>query len=175
MDVIERGYASSAITDIYARFNETKKNNSEIIFNLKKSFKIIEIARSILNKEPAVLKIDSEIITVGDIHGNLESLINIFKTNGDPENTKYLFLGDYIDRGQNSCEVIILLFAYKILYPNNIFLMRGNHEFQDMTDHYGFKEECYRRVKVTLNDKVYYGGKAFYSKVTNTFKYCLSE
>lgn len=154
---------------ILSNSNISPDPNSEIDFDINLSFKIIKMVSKIFKKEPNVIKIDkkdnSDFVVVGDIHGNLESLIYIFKSKGDPSTTQYLFLGDYIDRGTNSCEVIILLYTLKCLYPDNIHLIRGNHEFKDMTERYGFKDECLNRIKSKNN------GKNFYNKILNSFKY----
>jgi serine/threonine-protein phosphatase PP1 catalytic subunit len=80
-------------------------------------------------------------IIVGDIHGQFLDLIGIFDRLGYPNETNYLFLGDYVDRGESSVEVICLLFAYKIKYPKIFFLLRGNHETEEQNSKQGFKQE----------------------------------
>ncbi len=86
----------------------------------------------ILKNEPSLLKINGPTVVVGDIHGNLESLVrcvSFFKSkyNQDPR-TKILFLGDYVDRGRNSVECLETILELKLHYPYNVFLLRGNHE-----------------------------------------------
>ncbi|KAH7815779.1 putative phosphoprotein phosphatase 1 [Monocercomonoides exilis] len=80
---------------------------------------------------------------VGDLHGNFESLMSIFLLNGLPSPTNpYLFLGDYVDRGTNGVEVFILLCAYKLLYPNYVHLLMGNHETEPLLHkNFGFYQE----------------------------------
>lgn len=114
----------------------------------------------IFDKEPVLLELNEDIYIVGDIHGKLDDLIRIFERCNYPPDTKYLFLGDYIDRGQYSVEVICLLFALKIKYPNHIYLLRGNHETQSINKFYGFFEECLSKFSQTL-----------YFAVNNSFQY----
>lgn len=86
-----------------------------------------------------MLKLTSPMVIVGDIHGQFFDLLNIFQKFGDPSHVQFLFLGDYVDRGKFCIEVLTLVLSLKINYPNNIHLLRGNHEGRTMTTFYNFK------------------------------------
>jgi len=101
----------------------------------------------LFSDEPNMLNLSSNIHIFGDIHGQYCDLIRFIDMIGLPPKVKFLFLGDYVDRGDNSIEVISLLFSLKIKYPKQVFLLRGNHECPLLNDAYGFKEECIERYK----------------------------
>ncbi|KAG4911141.1 hypothetical protein JHK87_057257 [Glycine soja] len=90
------------------------------------------------------------LIVLGDVHGQYSDLLRLFEYGGLPPEANYLFLGDYVDRGKQSLETICLLLAYKIKYPENFFLLRGNHECASINRIYGFYDECKRRFNVRL-------------------------
>lgn len=103
-------------------------------------------AREIFMSQPSLLKLQAPIKVVGDMHGQFTDLLRILKLSGVPAETNYLFLGDYVDRGKQSLETILLLFCYKIKYRENFFMLRGNHESANVTKMYGFFDECKRRT-----------------------------
>jgi protein phosphatase len=76
-----------------------------------------------------LLNVSCPVYIVGDIHGNIFDLIRVLIMAGVPPISRFLFLGDYVDRGQYSIEVIALLFSLSIRYPEHVYLLRGNHEF----------------------------------------------
>ncbi|OMJ19694.1 Serine/threonine-protein phosphatase PP-Z1 [Smittium culicis] len=112
---------------------------------------VCSAAKEIFLAQPSLLELDGPLKVVGDIHGQYTDLIRLFDKCGYPPSFNYLFLGDYVDRGKMSLETILLLLCYKIKYPNNFFLLRGNHECASVTKVYGFYDECKRRC----NNKIY--------------------
>ena len=88
------------------------------------------------------MHINDPLTVVGDIHGQYYDLMHILQLGGNPEYTKYLFLGDYVDRGYFSVEVLILLMSLKLTYPKTMFMLRGNHECRQMTMCFNFRLEC---------------------------------
>ncbi|KAL9641872.1 hypothetical protein ABK040_000252 [Willaertia magna] len=106
---------------------------------------VCEKVKEILINEANVQKIKAPVTVVGDIHGQFLDLKELFKIGGKIPDTNYLFLGDYINRGNQSVETISLLTCYKLRYPERITLLRGNHESRPITKVYGFYQECLQK------------------------------
>ena len=111
---------------------------------------LINKCKEILKQQPSFLELACPISILGDIHGQYFDLLRLFEYGGYPPSTNYLFLGDYVDRGKQSIETICLLMAYKIKYPENFFMIRGNHEAELVNRIYGFYDECRKRYNVKL-------------------------
>ncbi|XP_017124406.1 serine/threonine-protein phosphatase PP-Y [Drosophila elegans] len=111
---------------------------------------LIQQTRNAIMRQPMLLELRTPVKICGDIHGQFTDLLRIFRACGFPPKANYLFLGDYVDRGKQSLETICLLFAYKVKYPENFFLLRGNHECASINRVYGFFDEMKRRHTVRL-------------------------
>ena len=124
------------------------KRTKSVCLKISEIQLVCSTAREILLSQPSLLELSPPVKVVGDVHGQYGDLIRIFTKCGFPPLTNYLFLGDYVDRGKQSLETILLLLCYKIKYPENFFLLRGNHECANVTRVYGFYDECKRRCSI---------------------------
>jgi diadenosine tetraphosphatase ApaH/serine/threonine PP2A family protein phosphatase len=123
--------------------------------------RLIAKAKEIFADEGVVAEVPAPVTICGDTHGQLWDLIELFRVGGPSPDTNYLFLGDYVDRGYYSVEVVTLLFALKVRYPKRIHLLRGNHESRQITQVYGFYDECLRK----------YGDASVWTLFTDCFDY----
>ena len=119
------------------------------------------LLRELWALEGNVQSVDSPVTLCGDIHGQFYDLKELFKEGGEPPATNYLFLGDFVDRGNFSVETFLLLLALKVRYPDRITLIRGNHESRQITQVYGFYDECIRK----------YGSPYVWQLCTDVFDY----
>jgi len=140
------------IDDIIARLLEKRNSppGSKVDLKLHEVKFLIEKSREIFISQPVLLDLEAPLKIVGDIHGQYYDLLRLFEYGGFPPDANYLFLGDYVDRGPNGLETICLLLAYKIKYPENFFMLRGNHECSSINRIYGFYDECRSRYSLKI-------------------------
>lgn len=117
---------------------------------LEDALSIIDRCTIILKQEANLLNVQDPVIVVGDLHGQYYDLLKVFEIGGELPDTKYLFLGDYVDRGCFSCEVALYLFACKVTFPKHVFLLRGNHECRHLAEYFNFRLECERKYSIEL-------------------------
>eukprot|EP01083_Nonionella_stella_P074493 202089_1 len=115
---------------------------------------LVKRARDMFRKEPNLLRLYDPITVCGDIHGQFFDLLRLMQCGGPVESTQYLFLGDYVDRGCFSCEVVLYMFAVKLTYPKQWFMLRGNHECRHLTAFFNFKDECLYKYNERLYNEI---------------------
>ncbi|KAF4081651.1 hypothetical protein AMELA_G00163530 [Ameiurus melas] len=122
---------------------------------------LCEKAKEILSKESNVQEVRCPVTVCGDVHGQFHDLMELFKIGGKSPDTNYLFMGDYVDRGYYSVETVTLLVCLKVRYRERITILRGNHESRQITQVYGFYDECLRK----------YGNANVWKYFTDLFDY----
>jgi len=129
---------------------EDKRPSCELVI------RVLGAATKLLGAEPNLLKLSSPITCVGDIHAEWYDLKKVFELAGSVDSgSRFIFLGDYVDRGFYGVECLVSLAARKILFPNGVFLIRGNHEDSNISSTYGHKQEC----------EIYYSGDVYDASV----------
>ena len=136
------------------QLNECKHLNENQVRTL------CEKAKEILTKESNVQGVRCPVTVCGDVHGQFHDLMKLFRIGGKSSDTNYLFMGDYVDRDY-SVETVTLLVALKVHYPERITILRGNHESRQITQVYGFYDECLRK----------YGNANVWKYFTDLFDY----
>jgi len=128
--------------------------NAEGRLDMADALYLINTALALFQKEPNLLTLKDPITVCGDVHGQFFDLLRLLEAGGDPANTQYLFLGDYVDRGCFATECVFLLCAYKITYSDTFFMLRGNHECRHLTSFFNFKDECLYKYNLELYDAI---------------------
>lgn len=111
---------------------------------------LCERVRSILMEESNIQPVSSPVTICGDIHGQFWDLLELLRKGGDVPQTSYIFMGDFVDRGHYSLETVSLLLVLKAKHPDRVTLLRGNHESRQITQVYGFYDECQQKYGSAL-------------------------
>jgi|Transcript_38765 serine/threonine-protein phosphatase PP1 catalytic subunit len=140
------------VDQVISKLLEVKGNKpgKQVQLNESEIQGLILKSREVFMSQSTLLELEAPIKICGDIHGQYYDLLRLFEYGGFPPQANYLFLGDYIDRGKQSLETICLVLAFKIKYPENFFILRGNHECASINRIYGFYDECKRRYNIRI-------------------------
>lgn len=159
---VESGYSGprlESIDDVTAEWvvSLMEWQRERKVLHKKYATMIIQKATELFEPQDTLVDITidelEEITVCGDVHGQYYDLMNIFKINGNPsEENPYLFNGDFIDRGSFSVEVIMLMLAWKVCFPQHFFMSRGNHEAKQLNKMYGFEGEVKAKYDVKTYD-----------------------
>ncbi|XP_026110448.1 serine/threonine-protein phosphatase with EF-hands 2 [Carassius auratus] len=137
----------SNVTELVDAFKNKQKLHARYVLQLLgKTWTLLRLMPNISHVCTCKHK---EITICGDLHGHLEDLLLIFYKNGFPSaETPYVFNGDFVDRGKESIEILLVLFAFLLLYPHDVHLNRGNHEDHIVNLRYGFTKEVLGKYQV---------------------------
>lgn len=144
-------YDTLAVEETYNLFIHNKKlrDTDKIDINKENLLQICSSAKKCLLEDQTVLRLKPRLHIIGDLCGNYNQIWNLISTNEPTDH--FLFLGDYVNNGNHSLELITLILCMKLLAPQQVFLLRGSQETPQMTEHHGFKNDCISR----FDDEVY--------------------
>ncbi|RLN68263.1 hypothetical protein BBJ29_000846 [Phytophthora kernoviae] len=158
--VSQQGMGNIDIANMYVQGDEldeiiTLKNVEDLIDSCRNGRKIprnvvvrvVNEAMTLFRQDPTMVEFKiapaNHITIIGDLHGQLDDLLLIFRENGLPsESNPYLFNGDFVDRGDRGVEIAVIAYLLKLLYPRHVLFNRGNHEENSITQVFGFMKEC---------------------------------
>ncbi|XP_065065912.1 uncharacterized protein LOC135691854 [Rhopilema esculentum] len=138
------------VDSIIEQLLQSRESGKQVQIPETKIRQLCQHSREIFMKDKTLIEVQTPVNICGDIHGQFDDLLRHFEEVGYPGEYSFLFMGDYVDRGKRSLETICLLLAYKVKYPNRLFLLRGNHECASINRIYGFYDECKRRYNIKL-------------------------
>ena len=134
---------------------QTLPKGTHVLFSVDDILNLCTLAQQSFERDPINLSLKPPITVCGDLHGQFYDFLNYFKSHSILETKSYLFLGGYVNHGQNSLELIIYLFALKVLYPTKLFLLRGHHESRDVSKKLGFFDECINQYGAEDGEKIW--------------------
>lgn len=150
--------------------------DAELDFTAEQICELATQAQAVVERQPMVVAAESPAKIFGDIHGQYSDLMRFFDLWGAPcnpeeegglgDNYTYVFLGDYVDRGNHSLETICLLMALKVRFPDSVFLLRGNHEDRWINQSFGFYDECQARLRDSME-----AADGVFSRINQFFEY----
>jgi diadenosine tetraphosphatase ApaH/serine/threonine PP2A family protein phosphatase len=150
--VMQVSSVAKSCVDLIVRMAVRPIASLAAVFPVQNARLLVKFATGLFKTEQAVLCLSGQFTIVGDLHGSLDSILRVFSDLGWPPARRFLFLGDYVDRGDRSTEVLLLLYALKLLFPEDVFLLRGNHECRSLTSCYGFKSQIEKEYSEELYD-----------------------
>uniref|UniRef100_A0A7E4VIY3 Serine/threonine-protein phosphatase n=1 Tax=Panagrellus redivivus TaxID=6233 RepID=A0A7E4VIY3_PANRE len=158
--------SSSANTDMEVLLQKLIANGPrQYTFSYDELKNLLQKAERHFEKECSMLEVPVPVTVYGDIHGQYSDLHRWFNLNGWPHQTRSVFLGDFVDRGSHGVEVVALLSCLKLIYPDRIFIVRGNHEEESLNRAYSFYEEVLCRFSGSSGKD----GIAMYNHFKNLF------
>lgn len=141
------------VEETYNLLTQKKKlgNGEKVDIEKGNLIQICDLAKTCLLQDSTVLHIKPRLHIIGDLRGNYNTIWNLISTIESTD--KFLFLGDYVNNGKHSVELMTLILCLKLLAPRQVFLLRGGHETPEMTKKYGFKEDCVNRFNSEVYEK----------------------